>query len=135
MFETLGMPGARWYLPWRSAQFSIPANTHIFVRQIDSVLPFYVGKLGMRELKFDRGESEVATLRFKTDGNSVVLTTRSGFQTGKTPILFTKRIGRMRDAMAARGIRVGGVERDRQGIRYFHIHDPEGNEIEIVEDR
>jgi predicted enzyme related to lactoylglutathione lyase len=37
--------------------------------------------------------------------------------------------------MAARGVNVGIIERDRQGIRYFQIHDPEGNEIEVVEDR
>jgi predicted enzyme related to lactoylglutathione lyase len=135
MFETLRRPGAKWYLPWRATQFSIPANTRILVRQIDSVLPWYVAKLGLRKLTFDRGEPGIATLRLKEDGNSVVLTTRGGFQTGKTPILFTKRIDRMRDTMAARGVSVGTIERDQQGIRYFQIRDPEGNEIEIVEDR
>jgi hypothetical protein len=36
--------------------------------------------------------------------------------------------------MAARGLNVGTVERDRQGILYFQIRDPEGNEIEVVEE-
>jgi len=135
MFEALRAPGARWYAPWRSARFSIPANTRILVQHIDAVLPWYVGKLGLRKLIFDRDEPGIATLRVKEDGNSFVLTTRSGFQTGKTPILFAKKIGRVRDVMAARGVNVGIIERDRQGIRYFQIHDPEGNEIEVVEDR
>ncbi len=135
MFETLRTPGAKWYWPWRVAQFSIPTDTRILVRHIDSVLPWYVGKLGLRKLAFDRGEPGIATLRFKEDGNSVVLTTRDGFRTGKTPILFTKKIGKVRDVMAKRGVNPGIIEQDRQGIRYFQIHDPEGNEIEVVEER
>jgi len=135
LFETLGMPGGRWYFPWRAAQFSIPAETRILVRHIDSVLPWYVGRLGLHKLTFDPAEPGIATLRFKEDGNSVVLTTQSGFQVGKTPILFTKKIGRMREVLTARGVDIGAIEQDRQGIRYFQIHDPEGNEIEVVEER
>lgn len=135
MFETLHTPGAKWYLPWRTAQFSIPADTRILVRHIDSVLPWYVGKLGLSKLTFDRSDPGIATLRFKEDGNSVVLTTRSGFQTDKTPILFTRKIGKVRDVMTERGVNPGIIEKDRQGIRYFQIRDPEGNEIEVVEDR
>jgi predicted enzyme related to lactoylglutathione lyase len=40
----------------------------------------------------------------------------------------------MRDVLAARGVNVGTIERDRQGTRYFEIRDPEGNEIEVVDD-
>jgi catechol-2,3-dioxygenase len=121
-------------LPWRGAKFSIPASTRILVRNIDSVTPWYLEKLGLRKLAVNEG-ARVATLRFKEDGNSVVLTTGSGFQTGKTPILFTKNIGKMRDVMTARGVNPGAIERDRQGIHYFQIRDPEGNAIEVVEDR
>lgn len=135
MFETLRAPGAKWYFPWNTAEFSIPSSTRILVRNIDSVSPWYIEKLGLRKLaENDRGESGVATFRFKEDGNSVVLTTRGGFGVGKTPILFTKKIGRMRDVMAARGVNVGTIERDRQGTHYFQIRDPEGNEIEVVQE-
>jgi predicted enzyme related to lactoylglutathione lyase len=41
----------------------------------------------------------------------------------------------MRDALAARGVYAEPIEQDRQGIRYFNIHDPEGNVIEVVEER
>jgi hypothetical protein len=37
--------------------------------------------------------------------------------------------------MAARGVDVGAIEQDRQGSHYFQIHDPEGNAIEVVEER
>jgi predicted enzyme related to lactoylglutathione lyase len=36
--------------------------------------------------------------------------------------------------MPARGAPVGAIERDRQATRYFQIRDPEGNEIEIVQE-
>ncbi len=63
----------------------------------------------------------------------MVLTTRSDFRTGKTPILFTKKLFRLQDVLVARGVQVGAVERHRQGIHYFEIHDSEGNVIEVVE--
>jgi predicted enzyme related to lactoylglutathione lyase len=108
----------------------------ILVRDIDSVTPWYVEKLGLRKLAAaPPAEPSAAIFRFKADGNSVILTTRDGSQTGKTPILFSKKIDRMRDVMSARGVDVGAIEQDRQGIHYFQIHDPEGNAIEVVEER
>ena len=137
MFDTLRPPNAKWYSRRKSAEFSIPApSLRILVRDIDSVTPWYVEKLGLRKsAKAPPQEPCAATFRFKADGNSVILTTRSGFQTGKTPILFAKKIGIMRDVMSARGVDVGAIEQDRQGIHYFQIHDPEGNAIEVVEER
>ena len=137
MFETLRSPHARWYSRWKSAKFSVPApSLRILVRDIDSVSPWYIEKLGLRKLADPSpAEPSAAIFRFKADGNSIILTTRSGFQTVKTPILFAKKIDRMRDVMSARGVDVGAIERDRQGIHYFQIHDPEGNAIEVVEER
>jgi predicted enzyme related to lactoylglutathione lyase len=137
MFETLRSPNAKWYSRWRSAEFSVPSpSLRILVRDIDSVTPWYVEKLGLRKLaEVPPAESSAAIFRFRPDGNSVILTTHSGFQTGKTPMLFTKKIGRMRDVISARGVEVGAIEQDLQGIHYFDIHDPEGNVIEVVEDR
>jgi predicted enzyme related to lactoylglutathione lyase len=135
MFETLSAPGAKWYFPWAAAGFSVRNSTRILVQNIDSVSPWYVEKLGLRKVpENDPEKPGVATFRFKEDGNSIILTTRDGFGTRPTPILFTKKIGKMRDVMAARGVNVGTIEQDRQGIRYFQIRDPEGNEIEVVED-
>jgi len=137
MFETLRSPNAKWYSRWKSAEFSVPApSLHILVRDINSVSPWYVEKLGLRKLaEAPPGNPCTAIFRFKADGHSVILTTHSGFQTGKTPILFTKNIGRIRDVLAARGIDAGTIEQDRQGIHYFQIHDSEGNVIEVVEER
>jgi len=135
MFETLRGPGEKWYWPWSGVGFSVPSDTRILVQDIESVSPWYVEKLGLRKLSENpRGETGIATLRFKEDGNSIVLTTRGDFRTGKTPIFFTKKIGKMREVMVARGVHVGTIQLDRQGTRYFRVRDPEGNEIEVVQE-
>ena len=79
-------------------------------------------------------ESGTATYRFKEDGKSITLTTKTNHGTEKALILLTKRIGRIKGVLSARGIDVGPIEQDRQGTRYFEIHDPDGNAIEVVEE-
>ncbi|HLW87833.1 MAG TPA: VOC family protein [Terriglobales bacterium] len=135
--EVLRAPGAKWYLPWNAAAFSIPTNMRIVVRNVDSVSPWYVEKLGLRKVvdASRSGEPGSVAFKFKEDGKSVTLTTRGGIGTDATPILFTKKIGRVRDVLVARGVEVGTVEQDRQGVHYFEIHDPEGNVVEVVEER
>jgi predicted enzyme related to lactoylglutathione lyase len=133
-FETLSTPTAKWYTPWSSAKFSIPTNLRILVQDVNSVSPWYTDKLALRKLAGNPGgEPGVAAYKFKEDGKSVVLTTKAGFGTEKTPILLTKKITRMKAVLAARGVAAGPIEQDRQGTRYFEIHDPEGNAIEVVE--
>ncbi len=134
--ETLRAPGAKWYLPGNAVSFSVPAGTRILVRNIDSVSPWYIEKLGIyKSARSDVGDSGGATFRFKEDGNPIVLTTRGNLGPNKIPMLFTKKVDKMRVLLAARGVNVGTIERDRQGIQYFEIRDPEGNEIEVVEER
>jgi len=135
MFETLRGPSGKWYIPWSSARFSIPQNAHIVIRDMDSVAPWYVDKLGLRKAaETSSAESGVATYKFKEDGKSIMLTTKMSYRTDRPLILFTKKIGRMKGILSERGINVGAIEQDRQGTRYFEIHDPEGNAIEVVEE-
>jgi predicted enzyme related to lactoylglutathione lyase len=133
-FETLRTPGARWYAPAKSAGFSIPTTVRIVVHNVDSVSPWYVEKLGLRKLAENPWGEAVATYQFKEDGNSVILATKKGFGTDKTPIFFTRKIDKMKRVLTARGVSAGPIECDRQGTRYFEIHDPEGNMIEVVEE-
>lgn len=135
LFESLRPPGAKWYFPWSGARFSIPASTRILVRNPDQVTPWYTEKLGLRKVTGNSPSESDTTFRFKEDGNSIVLTTCAGFGTGATLMLYTKKIGKMRDVMMARGVEVGDIQYDRQGIRYFDIRDPQGNAIEVVEER
>lgn len=134
MFESLRPPDAPSYFPWKGARFSIPASTRILVRNPGEVTAWYTEKLGLRKVASNSLSESDTTFKFKEDGNSIVLTTRSGFGTEMTPMLYTKKIGKMRDVMMARGVEAGMMERDRQGIQHFQVLDPEGNEIEVVEE-
>jgi predicted enzyme related to lactoylglutathione lyase len=135
-FEALWPPNAKWYLRWKAAGFSIPRNVRIQVQDLDKVSPWYIEKLGLRKLAATpQSQIDLATYRFKEGGNSVVLSANGNSQTHKMPILFAKKIEKIKDVLCERGVEVGTIERDRQGIRYFQIHDPEGNVIEVVEDR
>jgi hypothetical protein len=132
--EILRAPGAKWFLPWNAAAFSIPATLRIHVHSIDSVSPWYVEKLGLHKVAVGPSEdSGSAVFRFKEDGKLVTLTTGGGAATAPTPILFTKKIGKIRSVLLARGVDAGTIGRDRQGINYFEFRDPEGNVVEVVE--
>jgi hypothetical protein len=136
LFEKLRGPGGKWYFPWEGVGFSIPNDTRVLVTNIDLVSPWYIRTLGLRKLVGrEPVSSGEARFRYKVDGRSIVLTTRRDFRTNKTPILFTKKISKMKDVLTQRGASPGDVMQDRQGIRYFEISDPEGNKIEVVEDR
>ena len=79
------------------------------------------------------GEPDATTYKFREGGKSITLTTKTE-GTDKALILFAKSIRKMKEVLSARGIAVGAIEQDRQGTRYFEIHDPEGNAIEVVEE-
>jgi hypothetical protein len=133
--EILRAPGAKWFLPWNAAGFSIPANMRIHVQNIDSVSHWYVEKLGLHKVTAGLSDdSRSAGFRFKEDGKLVTLTTSGGDATGPTPILFTKKIRKIRTVLMARGVDAGAIDQDRQGINYFEIRDPEGNVVEVVEE-
>jgi predicted enzyme related to lactoylglutathione lyase len=133
-FETLRAPNVRWYFPGRSAKFSIPRTVRVVVHNVDSVSSWYIEKLGLRKLAENPWGEAVATYQFKEDGHSVILATKRGFEVDRTPILFTKKIDKMKAVLATRGVSAGPVQCDRQGTRYFEIRDPEGNSIEVVEE-
>lgn len=134
--EILGAPNAKWYLPGRSAKFFIPSDLRIQVRDIGSVAPWYIETLGLRKSAGSTGAaSDTARFRFSSGWYPVVFRKRDPKESGGTPMLFTRNIGKMREVLISRGVEPGPVEKDRQGTRYFDIHDPEGNVIEFVEQR
>jgi len=95
---------------------------------------WYFDKLGLHKAAENPWvEADSAIYRFTEGGKSITLTTKSNV-TARPLILFTKRIGKMNGVLRSRGIEVGTIKQDRQGTRYFEIHDPEGNAIEIIEE-
>jgi hypothetical protein len=91
MFETIGGPTAKWYVPWRSAKFSIPRNARIPVRDIDSVSNWYIDKLGLRKAAEDPwGEPDATTYKFREGGKSMLFANR--IKALSAPSLFVVRV-------------------------------------------
>lgn len=135
MLETIGEPRSKWHLPWNSARFSIPRNARVLVRDINVASSWYEEKLGLEKAAENPwAESEASTYKFREGGKSITLTTRPD-RTDRSLLLFAKNLQKMQRVILARGISPGLVREDRQGTRFFEIHDPEGNTIEVVEDR
>lgn len=126
---------SKWPMPWDGVRFSILRNACIRVQDMSAAAPWYVDKLGLREAPNPLRDSGAQTYKFNEDGKSITLTTKPTFGLDRQLILFTKKIGKMKQILSERGIEAGSFEVDRQGTRYFQIHDPEGNAIEVVEEK
>ena len=120
---------------WRRASFMVPRSVHIPVENLEYVSPWYTEKLGLRRMTSvpDYEEAGAVGYKFNEDGMPVILISRDKVRTQRTPIFYAKKIEKTRDILRSRGIEVGSIVRDRQGTRFFEIHDPEGNAIEFVE--
>jgi hypothetical protein len=131
MFATVSNGGST----WRRASFMVPRSVHIPVENLGNVSPWYTEKLGLRRMTSVPAyeESGAVGYKFNEDGIPIILTSRDKLRTQRTPIFYAKKIEKTRDILRSRGIEVGSILRDRQGTRFFEIHDPEGNVIEFVE--
>jgi hypothetical protein len=52
----------------------------------------------------------------------------------ETPILYVSSVQKARERLAARGVNVGPIQKDRQGTHYFEMRDLENNMIEFCEE-
>ena len=50
------------------------------------------------------------------------------------PMLYASNIDKARDLLISRGVGVTPIAEDRQGTRYFTMHDLESNEVEVTEE-
>jgi len=134
LFESISLPSAKWYTPWRVARFSMRNGAIIRVQAIDSASRWYSAKLGLERQTADLiSRPDFAKLAFKQDGHSVVLVTTEALTSERRRILFTRNIEKMKEVLVARGLQVPPIERDRQGTPFFEVYDPDGNEIEVVQ--
>ena len=135
-FWVLRAPETSQWTPWNSANVIIPAEgIHILVRDVRAISPWYLEKLGLSGMSERPSIIEDGTaLKLGAGSRSVVLTSRAGFATGRPHIFFTKKLAKARVILASRSAKPGSIEKDRQGTRFFELHDPDGNIIEFVED-
>jgi len=53
LFESISLPSAKWYTPWRVARFSMRNGAIIRVQAIDSASRWYSAKLGLERQTAD----------------------------------------------------------------------------------
>ena len=105
------------------------------VSDVDRAKAFYVEQVGFNADHDVRPNDGVRIVQLTPPGSacSIVIGTGlpeiSGVQPGsvKALHLVVADIGKARQALAERGVKVGEVNEQPQGVKYAHFSDPDGN--------
>lgn len=105
------------------------------VSDVDRAKAFYVEQVGFKADHDVRPNDAVRIVQLTPPGSacSIVISTGlpeiSGMQHGsvKALHLVVADIGKTRQALAERGVKVGEVDEHPQGVKYVHFSDPDGN--------
>jgi catechol 2,3-dioxygenase-like lactoylglutathione lyase family enzyme len=118
-----------------SRLLEVPVPTYIPVRDVAAVSSWYVDKFGLRRLAATQAiPAERAVFQFREETEPLILLPTDPADPRPVPVLYTRKIMKVRDALVARVVSAGEVQRDRQGTRHFELRDPEGNPIEVSEE-
>ncbi len=113
---------------------SVPQPTYVAVKDVSATSPWYIEKFGLRKLAAtEETRPDGVTLQFTAESSPIILVPRDPASPQKTPIFFTRSIGKARDRLMSQGVSVGVVQRDRQGTSFFELFDNEGNQLEVCE--
>ena len=105
------------------------------VSDVERAKAFYVEQVGFHADHDVRPSDAVRIVQLTPPGSacSIVISTGlpeiSGMQPGsvKALHLVVADIGKARQALAVRGVKVGEVNEQPQGVKYAHFSDPDGN--------
>ena len=105
------------------------------VRDLGRAIAWYQEKLKLRltPIKSEDFEALLAFDKEDEDGVALVLIPPGEEKANIEghPILFTKRIEKVHEEFASRGVTVGAIQSDSGGNRFFHCQDADGNTIEV----
>jgi catechol 2,3-dioxygenase-like lactoylglutathione lyase family enzyme len=109
---------------------------YVGVRDLNAATSWYMEKLGLKRTKIDVDEEEGCIgLTFSKDVPApIILGPVSDSEYEPTKMLYTGNIERAHEWLNSHGVRVGAIETDRQGTKYFSMQDLEGNAIEVSEE-
>lgn len=108
--------------------------TYVAVRNANALWSWYSEKFGLRKLAAnDESSNDIVKLQFDEKTHPIILLPRDPASPRPAPVLFTRRIGKLRDKLIFRGVNAGPVQQDRQGTRFFEVFDAEGNTLEFSE--
>lgn len=105
------------------------------VSDIDRAKDFYVEKLGFNVDHDTRIGDSVRLVQLTPPGSacSIVISTGLGEISDMQPgsvkglHLVVSDVGKVRELLAGRGVKVGEVEEHGRGVKYVHFRDPDGN--------
>jgi len=113
---------------------TVPKPTYVAVRDVAAASPWYTDKLGLRELApSEETRRDRITLKFSADTDPLILVPKDPILPRSVPVLFSRRIRKVRERLIANGVSAGPVQQDRQGTTFFELRDGEGNTIEVSE--
>lgn len=113
----------------------IADSMYIGVLDPTSASAWYIDKLGLQQVVSTEEEEGCISLAFSNkDITAITLGPRDRATGEENPMLYASKIEKARDKLISRGVSVGPIEEDRQGIHYFVIRDLDGNQIEITEE-
>jgi hypothetical protein len=109
---------------------------YVGVNEVAAASSWYIEKLGLKKtaVELDEGEGCVALVFPKELPAPIILGPSTAPSDQTTRMLYTDAIQKAREWLSSRGVRVGAIEKDRQGTHYFEMQDLEGNAIEVSEE-
>ena len=113
---------------------TVPQPTYVAVRDVAGAAPWYAEKFGLRKLAAtEQPRKDGIRLQFNENTHPVILAPKDPVVARPTPMFFTRKLDRVRDALTANGVSAGPIQQDRQGTHFFELLDCEGNPLEISE--
>jgi hypothetical protein len=116
-------------------QFWVAESACIGVLNVLAASSWYIDKLGLQRVVVSMGDGEAVSLGFSAkDTTAIILVPRRNPPDEGNPMLYASNIEKAHGLLSSRGVSVGEIETDRQGTRYFVMHDLDGNQIEITQE-
>jgi predicted enzyme related to lactoylglutathione lyase len=120
---------------WGARNFYFGGSISVGVRDLGRAIAWYEEKLKLRltPIKSEDFEALLAFDKEDQDGVALVLIPPGEAKANVAghPILFTKKIEKVHEEFASRGVTVGPVQSDSGGNQFFQFQDVEGNTIEV----
>jgi catechol 2,3-dioxygenase-like lactoylglutathione lyase family enzyme len=120
---------------WGGKHFYFADNITVGVKNLDQAVSWYRENLGLHRAANHTEEVDELLVLGKDDdtGLGIMLL---GPDIGpaafdRHPILYTKKIEAAHKDFASRGIRLGPIQTDSGGNRFFQFQDLDGNTIEV----
>jgi hypothetical protein len=109
---------------------------YVGVRNVETAVAWYTEKLGLVKTRVGPDEAEGCIgLTFPKEIPAPIVLCPMAPAVGRaTPTFYTDNIEMARALLNSRKVGVGTIETDRQGTRYFEMHDLEGNVLEVSEE-